>query len=184
MTLFIFFNPHELTKIVLKSRFSTFFRNIQNRERLKGPPFSFFPVFWPFFEKKSQRVPFNLLMFCDRMDVEKSLCFFRHCETFFEKLNVFKWSLSIFSSFATEMLKNRNDLFWRATSIQILGFSGAVKENTWQNTLKSFCYFWALDMAPTWARFVLFSCECYIMWRTAKNHNQKSSRLNLVIYWT
>ena len=31
-----------------------------------------------------------------------------------------------------------------------LGFSGAVEENT-LTFLKSFCYFWALDMAPTWA---------------------------------
>ena len=37
----------------------------------------------------------------------------------------------------------------RANLAQLLGFLGTVKE--YFDTLKSFCYFWALDMAPTWA---------------------------------
>ena len=35
---------------------------------------------------------------------------------------------------------------------QFFPHAGTVEENT----LKSFCYFWALDMAPTWAVSGLF----------------------------
>ena len=42
----------------------------------------------------------------------------------------------------------------RTNSVQRLGFSGTVKENI--DSLKSFCCFWALDMAPTYAVRGLF----------------------------
>ena len=89
-----FFNPHELTKIVLqkfykillhqialfglanwtKKVFPVFPRNIPYPARPKGPPSNFFQhceTFFPgiFFLKGS---PFNFLLFCDRMDVGKS----------------------------------------------------------------------------------------------------------------
>ena len=41
---------------------------------------------------------------------------------------------------------------WRANSVQLLGFLGVVEENT----LMSFCYFWTLDIPPTWAGPGLF----------------------------
>ena len=80
-----FFNPHELSKIDLKSSTklygvklnhlgwgtdhkgcSFFQRNIQYRARLKSPSSSFFR------KKYFQRVPSIFLMFCDRMVIEKS----------------------------------------------------------------------------------------------------------------
>ena len=78
----------------------------------KDSPLSFFSgTARLFFSKKNfpRRVPLHFLMFCDRMDVEKSqrvppFSFFRHCEIFSRKRKFFS---SIFSCFATEwMLKN------------------------------------------------------------------------------
>ena len=88
-----FFNPHELTKIVqqkfykiswsqiesfslanlTKKVFPLFPRTIPYRERPKSPTFQFFFGIVRLFRKKSPKgSPFNFLMFCDRIDVEKS----------------------------------------------------------------------------------------------------------------
>ena len=77
--------------------------------------------------------------------------FFRHCETSRKNFNDFKGSsLQFCWCFATEMLKNpKGSPFERANSVQLFGFSGTVKKRL--DTLKSFCYFWALDTAPTYA---------------------------------
>ena len=100
-----FFNPHELTKIVLRSSTKfygvklnhlvkrtepktvlLFFRVIYNTGRDQRVPFS---VFWhceTFFGKKffPKGCPFNFVRFCERMDVEKSQMVpsdFWFCET-------------------------------------------------------------------------------------------------------
>ena len=84
--------------------------------------------------------------------------FFGIVRVFRKDFNVSKGSLLQFVwYFATEwMLKTTKCPFfqsasglWRANSIQLLGLSGTVKKNTWH--LKSFCYFWALEMVPTYA---------------------------------
>ena len=87
----LFFNPHELTKIGLKSstkfygpkmnhlasrtepkRFFLFFRVTSHRERLKSPPFRFFGIVrLAFGIFSSKGPPPSFLMFCDRMDVKK-----------------------------------------------------------------------------------------------------------------
>ena len=85
--------------------------------------------------------------------------FFRHCATFFTFFPP-KGPPSIFWSFATEwMLKNP-----KGSSLTV--FFGIVRlfnffHKRFQihqhfDILKSFCYFLALDMAPTWAGFGLF----------------------------
>ena len=63
--------------------------NVRNpRARPKGPLFSFFSAMRDFLRRKIlQRVLFNVLTFCNRMDVGKSqrvppFSFFRHCEIF------------------------------------------------------------------------------------------------------
>ena len=81
---------------------------------------------------------------------------------------------SIFWSFATEwMLKNL-----KRPSLSV--FSGIVGLFSKKNhksvpnspilgNLKSFCYFWALDMAPTWAVPGLFRfCNAWILGKTQK----------------
>ena len=69
-----------------------FYRNLQNRPRLKGPPFDFFRHCATFFENflMSQRVPpLRFLLFCNRMHIYKSkkspFYIFRHCATFSER---------------------------------------------------------------------------------------------------
>ena len=88
-----FFNPHELTKIVLQvlqnlmvpnwyiwpselnqKGFSSFCVTYHTRRDLRVPLSGFFGTVRLFFRKKffPKGSPFNFLMFCDRMDVEKS----------------------------------------------------------------------------------------------------------------
>ena len=126
----LFFNPRELTKIVLKSSheilwsfiessglpnltkkdFPLFPRNIQYREKLKGLPFSFLAL-WDFFSKKSPKGPlqvFDVLRQNGCWKIPKGpLQFFWHYETFFRKI-VFspKGPLSIFDILHQWMLKN------------------------------------------------------------------------------
>ena len=103
-----FLRPPELTKIVLqkfykmllhqiapfglanwtRKVFPVFPRNIPYRAKPKGPPFSFFRHCETFFPKKNfpQRVsPSLFLLFCDRMDVGKSLSVFSALWDFFSK---------------------------------------------------------------------------------------------------
>ena len=118
-------------------------RNIPYRERPKSPPFQFFSalrdIFFRIFFSKFfflKRSPCIFLMFCDRMDVEKpqrvSLSIFRHCET------LARHSVQFFSMYFFQ--KKVFEKF------SIFDFCKRILD-TW----KSFCYFWALDMAPTWA---------------------------------
>ena len=128
---------------------SFFRRNLQYRARLKGP-LSVFSELLDFFRKLfcTEESPFNFLMFCDRMDVEKSqrvspFSFFRHCETFIPKtFIVFKGSPSnFFWYFATEwMLKMwKGPPFRRASSVQLMPYCFGVLmpyffgycKNTW-----------------------------------------------------
>ena len=100
----------------------------------KGPPSIFFGVFRQNGCWKIPKGPFQ---------------FFRHCETFFK--NFFSPKVPLLQFFFDDLRQNGWKIskcpLWCANSVQLLGFSGTVEENT----LKSFCCFWALDMAPTWA---------------------------------
>ena len=108
----IFFNPHELTKRVLrkfyeilwcqnelfglakstKKVFPVFQRNIDNWARLRGSPFQFL-VLWDFFSQFFlQRVPFNFFWCLATKWMLKNpkgyrFGLFRHCETFFPEKN-------------------------------------------------------------------------------------------------
>ena len=79
----LFFTPHELTKIVLKS-YTKYYCTICPRE-LNQKGFSFFPRKIPY--QARPKGPLSIfLLFCDRMDVEKPqrvpLPLFRPCEAF------------------------------------------------------------------------------------------------------
>ena len=126
-----FFNPHELTKIVLqkfyklllhqialcglanwtKKVFPVFPRERPYTARPNGPPFQFFSALQDFFPERfsPQRVPPSFfLLFCDRMDVGKCqrvppFSFFSALWDFFPKIKVFP--ASIFGCFATKHLQ-------------------------------------------------------------------------------
>ena len=204
----LFFYPHELTKIVLqkfykillhqnalfglanwtKKVFPVFPRNIPYRARPKTPPFHFFRHCETFFSKKKffpKGSPCIFLMFCDRMDVEKSqrvppFSFFSALWDFFPKMKIFVFfNFFIFSDrmhvekpqrvppfsfsalwdfsaplgpFFEYVIFSKN--FFRKIFFQKISIFEYCKRvlDTW----KSFCYFWALDMAPTWAGPGLF----------------------------
>ena len=164
-----FFNPHELTKIVLQKFYEIlwcqielfglanwtkkiFPRNILYRARLKGPLSVFFGIV-TFFEKKF--FPLKFLMLGDSLDVEKSqkvpFHFFRHWDFFCKKIP--KRSPSISWCFATMDVKKSESVPLLARQGRqfgsTFGFSGYCKRIL--VILKSFCYFGALDMAPTYA---------------------------------
>ena len=129
----LFFNPHELTKMVLKkfyellwcqtetfgltswtkTVFYVFPRNIQYKERLKGPPFQIFLALRLFLKKIPKGSPFNFLMFCGRMDVQWMspplgfLDVVRLCFGFFSNF----FCTSILWCFATMDVKMRKDPF-------------------------------------------------------------------------
>ena len=114
----LFFNPHELAKIVLRSytkfygvkgatwpselnqkAFSFFSRNIQYRKRLKGPPIQFFSALRDCFSKKKFPKGPPLISFrvlrqngCWKIPKGPPFHFFRHCGTIFRK----KFSLQFF----------------------------------------------------------------------------------------
>ena len=83
------------------------------------------------------------------------LDFFRHCATFVQKSFSTKVSpLQFFWSFATEwMLKNPKGSFLSVVFgiVRLLKkyFHKRFQIHQYFNIFKSFCYFWALDMAPT-----------------------------------
>ena len=140
-----FLRPPEVTKIVLSKVYKIlrrrqcwpkelnqkgFPRNIQYRSRPKGPPCKFF----------------------------------RHC-TFFKKIPTKGSPFNFFGSFATEwMLKNP-----KGSSLSVLSavwnifsifFHKRFQIHQYFDILKSFCYFWALDRAPTWAGLgLLYHCR-------------------------
>ena len=99
-----------------------FLHHLRNSTGPKGTPLEYFRLCETFFEKKFTKLsPFNLLIFSDRMDVEKS-----------QRVPPFSFFgiVRFFSKF----------FFIKGSPIhQYFGI------------LKSFCYFWALDMVPTWA---------------------------------
>ena len=53
---------------------SNFSVHLQNRKRLKGPPFDFFSALCAFFENffVSKESPFNFLMFCNKVEFQKA----------------------------------------------------------------------------------------------------------------
>ena len=116
-----------------------FLHHLRNSTGPKGTPLEYFRVPPSNFSTKGP--PFQ---------------FFRHCETFFQISFSPKRPPSNFDDFATEWMKN-------------LKVSPLVRQFGWTfgffrycrreyfDTLKSFCYFWALDMAPTWAVPGLFN---------------------------
>ena len=140
--LVFFFNPHELPKIV-------HWPNTKHFLAVSGPPFSgavspfqFFSALWDFFRKISDHSKrsssiFNFLIFCHKMDVEKSQ---RVPLLHFSVLRMFKLPIFLFFS---------NKLFLVSPQFgQTFGFLGYCKKTF--ETLKSFSYFWALDMTPTY----------------------------------
>ena len=118
----------------------------------KGSSFQFFSALWDFFPKIKKNFFFNFFMLCDRMDVEKPqrvpLSVFRHCET------LARQGLALASPGAPlgPIFLVRN--FFKKFFFQKISIFEYCKRvlDTW----KSFCYFWALDMAPTWAGPGLF----------------------------
>ena len=90
----LFFNPHELTKIVLQK----FYKDLWSQIASFGLAIWTIKVF-PLF---TRNIPFR-----ERLKRSPPYSFFRHCETFFPKKISPKGPPSIFWCFATEgMLKN------------------------------------------------------------------------------
>ena len=158
-----------------KSLRSSIFTSSKKLKGTKGysTPSVVFSALWDLFSKKKfpKGSPFNFLEFSDRTYVEKSpFQFFRHCETFFQKvffspkvplLQFFWW-------FATEWMKNLK------VSPLVRQFGSTFRffryrRREYFDTLKCFCCFWALDMAPTWAvpgLFFFFSWQSHSEWST------------------
>ena len=122
-------------------------RNISYRERLKGPPFSFFGIVRLFSKIKfPQRVPlqfFDVLRQngCWKIPGGPLFRFFWHCETFFWIFFHQRVPASIFATM----------------DVRSFGFSVSLILFLWVwyfeffDTFMSFCCFWASDMAPTYA---------------------------------
>ena len=139
--------------------FFLFFRVTYSTGRDWRVPLSlFFGIVRYFFENCfSSKGPRSIfLILGDRKDVEKSqrvppFNFFGIVRLFRKKIP--KGSPSTFWCFATMDVKKCKRVPRRANSVQLLRFLGTVKENT---LALSFWYFWALDMAPTYAVPSLF----------------------------
>ena len=146
----------------MAQKFATSFYIIWKTPRyLRVLPLSTFRLCETFFEKKfsPKGPPFNVLEFfrqngCWKIPKGPPFQFFRHCETFFQNFFPSKVPLQFFLMICDRMDEKSQCPLWCANSVQLLGFSGTVEEKT----LKSFCCFWALDMAPTWAVSGLFPC--------------------------
>ena len=123
-------------------------------ENPKGSPLQFFSALWDFFPKIAIFSPFNYLMFCDRMDVEKNpqrvpLSVFRHCETLARQglalaglgapLGPFFWVCNFSENFFSKNFR----------------FSSTVKENTWH--LEVFLLFLSLGYGADLGRSRLVS---------------------------
>ena len=139
-----------------KKVFPLFPHNIQYRARLKGPPFSFLGIVRLFFSQIlfSEGPPSSFLMFCDRMDVEKSQRVPPLASQFVPTFWVFFLmriiALQFFDVLQQRMLKNPKGSSLLALQFcPTFGFFKYCKRIL--DTLKSFCYFWALDMASTYA---------------------------------
>ena len=110
------------------------------------PPFSFFGIV-RFFPENEKKFFFNFFMFCDRMDVEKPQ---RVPPFSFSAL----WDFSAPGARASEPRRATRSIFlvcnfFKKNFFEKFSIFEYCKRilDTW----KSFCYFWALDMAPTWA---------------------------------
>ena len=140
-------------------------------KKLKGTkgystPLEYFR-FWDFFSKQNFPKGSPLQFFLeisDRTDVEKSqrvppFQFFRHCET---SRNFFNQKCPSFNFFwfATEWMKNLKVFHLVRQFGSTFGFF-RYRRREYFDTLKSFCCFWALDMAPTWAVPGLFFSSDY-----------------------
>ena len=133
-----------------KSLWSSIFTSSKKLKGTKGYCLRVFSALWDFFfEKKNspKGPPFNFLEFSDRTD-----CFlwvFRHCETFFQKIFFHQKCPSFnFFWYATEWMKNLKVSPLVRQFGSTFGFF-RYRRREYFDTLKSFCCFWALDMAPT-----------------------------------
>ena len=157
-------------------------RNIPNRARPKSPPFQFFSalrdIFFRnfFFEIFSPKGPpcifwcFATEWMLKNLKGSPLLVFFRHCEIFFPKMKkkflqffhvlrqngcrkTSKGPPFIFSAL-WDFSAPLGPFFWVCKFFEKFSIFEYCKRilDTW----KSFCYFWALDMAPTWAGPGLF----------------------------
>ena len=117
-------------------------------KNLKGSPLSVFFGTVRFFSRKWKKIFFfNFFMFCDRMDVEKPQ---RVPPFSFSAL----WDFSAPGARASEPRRATRSIFlvcnfFKKNFFEKFSIFEYCKRilDTW----KSFCYFWALDMAPTWA---------------------------------
>ena len=105
-----------------------FARNMQYRRRPKGPPFQFFGIARLFLDNFSPKGLFNFFGL-----LRQNGC----------------WKIPkvpLFQFFGIVRLFSKSFFFIKGSSI-----------HQYFDILKSFCYFWALDMAPTWAGPGLFN---------------------------
>ena len=123
--------------------FPLFPRNIQYRERLKGSLLVFLDIVRLFSQNISKGSLLHFLMFCNRMDVEKSQRgpFFRHCQIFRKKIT--RWSPFNFSMFCDRMDVEKSErvplqFFFGIKTFK--RFFGCCRREYF-DTLKSFCFF-------------------------------------------
>ena len=150
-----FFRKKNFPQRVPPAFFLMFCDRMDVEKAQRVPPFSFFSALWDFFPKMTIFVFFNFFMFCDRMDVEKPQ---RVPPFSFSAL----WDFSASGARASEPRRATRSIFlsiyfFRKIFFQKISIFEYCKRvlDTW----KSFCYFWALDMAPTWAGPGLFKTK-------------------------
>ena len=123
--------------------FSVFPGTLQYRARLKGPLFLFCLALWDFFVRKFfPKMSFLSFFWC----VQAFLFFFY----FFWFHQPFRFFFDVLQQW---MLKNSKGFPARqiASAFAFFRFSEIILD-----FLKCFCYFWVLDMAPTYAVSGLF----------------------------
>ena len=126
----------------------------------KGPPFNFFDILQQNGRSKNPKgsplLHFSAL--CDLPETSKKLLkipksplfsFFRNYETFFHFFHQ-RVPPSIFLMICDRRDEKSQSVPLARQSGPTFGFLGCLRREYF-DTLKSFCYFWALDMAPTWA---------------------------------
>ena len=190
MTFFFFFssdyNPHTerstfLTILTILKSYNSYLANLKywrkslrssiftSSKKLKGPKgaaLEYFRRCETFFQKKiSQRVPPSIFWSFPTERMLKNpkgppFSFFGIVRLFFKKIFFTKSAPpSIFFWFATEWMKNLKVSPLVRQFRSTFGFF-RYRRREYFDTLKSFCCFWALDMAPTWAVPGLFKYTC------------------------
>ena len=131
-----------------------FLHHLRNSTGPKGTPLENFWLWETFFEKNSQRVPLQFFgVFwqngCWKIAKGFPFQFCRHCGTFSHFFLTKKAPFNFFDDLRQNgwTISKSPQFNW---TFVFFGYS----RREYFHTLKFFCYFWALDMVPTWEQWV------------------------------